>query len=183
MGILNHNPKKLGSERSSDDRSLSSKTSRIKDKVSWNPKLKLFYYWVKLAREWHAVLLHPGLGDRVLWCFRNTIDCPLVQYLGIQSPLGEGIKWQTVSSSEVLVTYNGTLHPGTLSSWKAETLQEFIRVKLYQTILFKSGLLALWVTPESRVVKEKYHMVWWWKRKNLGQSGGWPYKNWLWEKQ
>lgn len=32
VGILNHNPKKLGSERSSDDRSLSSKTSRIKDK-------------------------------------------------------------------------------------------------------------------------------------------------------
>lgn len=39
-----------------------------------------------------------------------------------------------------------------VSSWKAETLQEFIRVKLNQTILFKSGLLALWVTPESRVV-------------------------------
>lgn len=68
------------------------------------------------------------------------------------------------------------LHPGTLSSWKAETLQEFIRVKLYQTILFKSGLLALKQHPSPGLSRR--NITWCGDGKEKSRvSGGWPYKN------
>lgn len=63
--------------------------------------------------------------------------CLLAPNLVTQTSLEKRIRRQSVSFSGVLVTYNGTLQLEALSSWKAEAIQECIRVTLSQIILFK----------------------------------------------